>query len=197
MAERRPTTRRADALSNAARIVAAARRTFARVDGLASLEEVAREAGVGIATLYRHFASREALAIAVYEQVFTGELIPALDRAATDPSPLHGLHEAAERLVAVLSREQRLMASTGNFVALTDDLLQRFEGPLSAIVLRAQLAGELRTDLEVGDIPRLLVMFVAGLTVPGLPPGAPQRYLTLVFDGLRPERATALPPLAP
>lgn len=187
--------RRADATSNAARIVTAARRVLTSGDGLGSLEEIAREAGVGIATLYRHFSRREALASAVYTQLFDDEIAPALERARVDPSPVQGLKAAAEALVTMLSRAQGLVASTGNLAALTDQLLQRFADPIDQIVVRAQEAGEMRTDIQRDDIPRLLVMIVAGLTVPGLPPGAHPRYLTLIFDALDPAHATPLPPV--
>jgi len=187
--------RRADATSNAARIVAAARRVFTSGDGLGSLEEIAREAGVGIATLYRHFARREALASAVYTQLFDDELGPALERARQDPSPVHGLKAAAEALLAMLSRAHGLVASTANLAVLTGELLQQFAEPIDEIVVKAQKAGEIRTDIQTDDIPRLLVMIIAGLTVPGLPAGAQHRYLTLVFDGLSPQNATPLPPI--
>ena len=189
-------SRRADATSNAARIVAAARRVFTSGDGLGSLEEVARDAGVGIATLYRHFSRREDLASAVYTQLFDDELAPALERARKDPSPIHGLKAAAEGLLAMLSRAHGLVASTANIASLTAELLKRFADPIDEIVVNAQRAGEVREDIQADDIPRLLVMIIAGLTVPGLPPGAHQRYLSLVFDGLRPQNATPLPPIA-
>lgn len=191
----RAAARRADATSNAARIVAAARRVLTTSDGLGSLEEIAREAGVGIATLYRHFSRREALASAVYTELFDDELAPALERAREDPSPLHGLKAAAEALLTMLSRAQGLVASTGNLAALTDQLLQRFADPLYEIVVKAQEAGEMRDDIQRDDIPRLLVMILAGLTVPGIPQGAHQRYLTLIFDALTPAHATPLPPI--
>lgn len=187
--------RRADATSNAARIVAAARRVFTSGDGLGSLEEIAREAGVGVATLYRHFARRDALASAVYTQLFDDELGPALERARQDPSPVHGLKAAAEALLAMLSQAHGLVASTANLAVLTGELLQRFAEPIDEIVVKAQKAGEIRTDIQTDDIPRLLVMIIAGLTVPGLPAGAQHRYLTLVFDGLSPQNATPLPPI--
>lgn len=192
-----PTTRRADATSNAARIVAAARRVFARGDGLGSLEEIAREAGVGIATLYRHFSRRETLASAVYTQIFDDEFTPALERARQDPSPLQGLKTAAEGLLTMVSRIDGLIASAGNFPALTDDLLRRFTDPIYEIVVHAQEAGELRKDIEADDIPRLLVMAVAGLTVPGITHDVHLRYVTLIFDALKPENATPLPPIRP
>jgi len=187
--------RRSDAVSNAARIVAAARRVFTRGDGLGSLEEIAREAGVGIATLYRHFAHREALASAVYTQIFDDEFAPALEKARLDPSPVNGLRTLAESLLAMVSRIQGLIASAGNFPAVTDDLLRRFTDPLHEIVVKAQKAGELRTDIQADDVPRLFVMPGAGLTVPGITPGAHRRYITLVFDALRPDHATPLPPV--
>lgn len=189
--------RRADARSNAARIVAAARRVFARGDGLGSLEEIAREAGVGIATLYRHFSHRESLASAVFTQILHDEFAPALEAARDDPSPLHGLKTAAEVLVTAVARVDGLIASAGNFPALTDELLRGFTDPIYEIVVRAQQAGELRADIQRDDIPRVLVMAVAGLTVPDLAHGAYLRYVTLVFDALKPEHATPLPPVEP
>lgn len=189
------TPRRADATSNAARIVEAARRVFTRGDGLGSLDEIAREAGVGIATLYRHFARREVLASAVYRQLFDEEIVPALERARHDPSPIHGLRSASEGLLALLSRAHGLVASTANVAALTDELLREFRAPLDELVLAAQRAGEMREDIEGEDIPRLLGMVIAGLTVPGLPAGAQQRYVALMFDALAPAHATPLPPL--
>lgn len=192
-----PATRRADATSNAARIVAAARRVFARGDGLGSLEEIAREAGVGIATLYRHFSHRETLASAVYTQIFDDEFTPALERARQDPSPLQGLKTAAEGLLTMVSRIDGLIASAGSFPALTDELLRRFTDPIYEIVVRAQEAGELRKDIDADDIPRLLVMTVAGLTVPGITHDAHLRYVTLIFDALKPENATPLPSIRP
>lgn len=187
----RTPARRADATSNAARIVAAARRVFARGDGLGSLEEIAREAGVGIATLYRHFAHREALASAVYTQLFDDEFAPALELARLDPSPVHGLRGAAERLSVVMSHELGLIASSGNFAAMTDEMLRRFTMPLQEILLKAQDAGEVRGDLTAEDVPRLLVMVVAGLAVPGISPEEFRRYIGFVFDGLRPPQTSA------
>ena len=117
---------RADATSNAARIVAAARRVLTSGDGLGSLEEIARDAGVGIAPLYRHFSRRETLASAVYAQLFDDEIAPALERARQDPSPTRGLKTAAEGLLAMLSRAQGLVASTANIAAIrkTDSMTQ-------------------------------------------------------------------------
>ncbi|WP_291382479.1 TetR/AcrR family transcriptional regulator [Demequina sp.] len=186
----RTPARRADATSNAARIVAAARRVFARGDGLGSLEEIAREAGVGIATLYRHFAHREALASAVYTQLFEDEFAPALELARNNPSPVHGLRAAAERLSVVMSHELGLIASSGNFAAMTDEMLRRFTMPLQEILLKAQDAGEVRRDLTAEDVPRLLVMVVAGLAIPGISPEDFRRYIGVVFDGLRPPQTS-------
>ena len=97
----------------------------------------------------------------------------------------------------MLSRAQGLVASTANIAALTGELLKQLADPIDEIVVKAQRAGEMREDIQTDDIPRLLVVIIAGLTVPGLPPGAHQRYLTLVFDGLKPQNATPLPPIAP
>lgn len=181
---------RADATLNSERIIAAARRVFTKGDGSGSLEEIAAEAGVGIATLYRHFAHREVLAGAVYTSLIDHEMAPALDAAMDDPSPLHGLQEAAERLTVVISQEVGLVASSGNFAAMTDEMVRRLTIPLQELVRRAQDAGEIRPDLTPEDVPRLLVLVVAGLAVPGTAAEDCHRYLGYLFDGVRPRPST-------
>jgi len=62
-------------------------------------------------------------------------------------------------------------------------------------VLRAQQQGEIRSDLTAEDIPRFLVMAVAGLALPGTAPSLRARFIALLFDSLNPANATPLPPL--
>jgi AcrR family transcriptional regulator len=182
--------RRVDARSNTARIVAASRRVFCAGDS--SLEKIATEAGVGIATLYRHFPNREALARAVFDDLFESDLLPLLRDADEADSPRASLMAVAERLLELIGRERGLIAFAGNYVELTGEALQRFSDPLHTILLRAQSLGEIRDDLVAEDIPRFLVMGVAGLSLPGTTPTARRRYLTLIFDALSPLTATRL-----
>lgn len=72
-------TMRVDAAASVSRIIEAAKRVFAAGDGSGTLNRIAKEAGVGIATLYRHFPNRETLAMAVYQQVFIRDIQPIFE----------------------------------------------------------------------------------------------------------------------
>lgn len=183
---------RADAAGSVARIVAAARRVFSIGDGSGTLDRIAREAGVGIATLYRHFPNRESLARAVYDQIFVGEIQPLLDELEGTDTPRRVLLDLAERLLAVLDRDRGLARSLGNVAEATRDLMRRNEEAIARAVTRAQAAGHLRPDVVPADIPNLMTMVAAGFgSIPGT--SARRRYLNLLLDGLDPAQAQPLP----
>ncbi|WAL68502.1 helix-turn-helix domain containing protein [Amycolatopsis cynarae] len=187
--------RRVDALSNTARIIAAARRVFGRGDGSGSLEKIAAEAGVGIATLYRHFPNREALARAVFDDLFDTEIAPMLQGVAHGGTLRGSLTDVVERILDLLIEERGLISFAGNFIELASETLSRFAQPLRELLGRAQAGGEVRQDLLAEDLPRILVMGVAALTLPGTTKAVRNRYLTLIFDALDVRGATPLPPL--
>ena len=179
--------RRADARRNRERLLTAAAAAFA-AGGDPSLEKVARDAGVGIGTLYRHFPSREALVEAVYR----GELA-AVCAAADD---LLAEHEPAAALRLWLDRyadfvaTKRGMADT--FRAMVGDgtlasarTRESVDGAVATLLAAGARAGSLRGDVEPDDVVTLLVgTFVA---VDGLDDRARvARLLDLVCDGLRP-----------
>lgn len=186
-------TLRTDALSSIGRILEAARHALER-PGSVTLNVIAREAGVGIATLYRHFPNRESLAAAVMERVFAEEVRPLLAEFCASDASREELLSVAERLVGILERERGVVESAGNIAAVTGEYLVR-DHELRDTIVRAQAAGNLRPDLEPGDVPALLAMVT---TLPGLLDAAPdarRRYLSLLLDGLNPARAVALPAL--
>lgn len=185
---------RVDAAASMARILGAARRVFSLGDGSGTLNRIAKEAGVGIATLYRHFPNREALALAVYDEVFAAEVQPIFDEFEKTDAPREVLLELGERLLAVLDRERGLVRSLANLAEATRDLMGRNEAAIEQAVRRAQAAGTLRADITPEDIPNLMTMIAAGF---GSIPAGPhrRRYLSLLLDSLNPAQAHRLPTL--
>ena len=187
-------TRRRDALANSERLIAAARKVFAS-GGQGSLEEIASEAGVGIATLYRHFSGRESLTRAVYRSIMRDELLPLLRQSCAQGSARQSFLLIVERLLELLDRERGLIASSADFAVLTDDLLREFLEPFAVLLQHAQQANEIRADLQPYDIPRVLSILVVGLSTPPASPADRRRYVSLVFDAMGPDQAESLPPL--
>jgi AcrR family transcriptional regulator len=187
-------TRRRDALANSERLIAAARKVFAS-GGQGSLAEIAGEAGVGIATLYRHFSGRESLTRAVYRSIMRDELLPLLRQPRAQGSARQSFLLIVERLLDLLDRERGLIVSSANFAVLTDDLLREFLEPFAVLLQHAQQANEIRADLQPYDIPRVLSILVVGLSTPPASPADRRRYASLAFDAMRPDRAEPLPAL--
>jgi AcrR family transcriptional regulator len=179
---RRP--KRADARRNYDKLIAAGREAFTESDRAASLEDIARRAGVGIGTLYRHFPTRTDLIEAVYV-----EEVETLCRSADDLSDappwdalvvwLHRFigyvatkHALAEELFAVADRDSEVFKSCrGAFYAAGEPLLQR-----------AQQAGAVRPDVSIDDV----VKMVGGIAkIQGTDPETVDRILSVALDGLR------------
>jgi AcrR family transcriptional regulator len=177
---------RTDAISSVTRILDAARSVFATGDGTGTLNKIAQEAGVGIATLYRHFPNRQTLARAVYERLFTSEIEPLLTQLESGDAPREELLEVAERIADVARRERGLVASLGGLGAATADLLAPHAEAFDALVARGQAAGNLRTGLAGADVPHLLAMFASAAAALEVDADARRRYLDLFLDALRP-----------
>ena len=175
---RRP--QRADARRNYDALVEAARDAFASEGTRVALEEIARRAGVGIGTLYRHFPTRRQL----LEGVYVHE-VDALCAAAAEVSAL----PPWEALVAWL---QRFVAYTATKRAILEELAAGsplfstcFEAIIAAgepILTRAQASGDARTDVTFDDLLRL----ISGITM--MPYGDEaqrQRVVGIAIDGVR------------
>lgn len=171
---------RKDAARNYDALLAAAREAFAEHGADASLEDIARRAGVGIGTLYRNFPTRRAL----FESVYADE-VNALCEAALEVAEL----EPWAALTAWLDRFTGYMVTKRAVrEALEDDSeifgacresMYAAGGPLFT---RAQEAGEVRGDMEFGDLLRL----VAGVTATSFPDEAQRdRVLGIALDGVR------------
>jgi AcrR family transcriptional regulator len=182
---------RVDAARNYERIIVAAGQAFEENGPDVSLEEVARRAGVGVATLYRRFRTRDQLVRAVVDHVLTTEIEPA--SAAETDDPWHDLVTCLQATVDVLAGRQ-VVSALARETNLTDpQLLHRYIAAMDRPLRRAAAAHLVRPELEGRDLAAVVVMALATIH-PGDPRGADRRrYLALLVDGLRPA-ATTLPP---
>lgn len=186
---------RADARRNRERILTAARAVFAERGIDAPMATVARRAGVGVATLYRHFPTRDALVRGAYaHQVETCSR--ALTDALADPDPWRGFRHLVETVCA-LHREERGFpaAFLAAFPESTSEHGHRAEQDLKALVRRAQAAGALRPDFHPSDIAVVLLAH-CGL-VAALPDdaAASRRLVAYLLQSFRADAATAPLPL--
>ncbi|ATL28435.1 TetR/AcrR family transcriptional regulator [Streptomyces formicae] len=199
--QRRVPRPRADALRNRERIVAAAREMFVEHGPDVPLDEVARRAGVGNATVYRHFADRPELVRQVVLSVTDRVADHAEESIATadaDPGKAFDalrtfVHAAADERIGALCP----LLSEG-FDPYHPELLdgrERLEGAIAGLMERARAAGQLRTDIAVGDL--MVALSQLARPLPGTAcPGADSfihRHLQLFLDGLMAPARSELP----
>lgn len=185
--------RRADAFANVNRIVAAAREVFSIHGDSATLTDVAAAAGVGNATLYRHFANRQALAAAVYEDIFVTEVEPVITQLVESEAPRESFLDVIERLTEVMCQQRPLLSSLDHLAELTVALLNRNSELVAAIVATGQAKGELRLDLTADDVATFVAMVTTASVALDQPPELRRRYLSLMLDALNPVGAQPLP----
>jgi AcrR family transcriptional regulator len=188
---------RADAARNSERIAGAAREVYAEGGPDATLEDIARRAGVGIATLYRHFPNKEELVRAAVEQSIAEQLSPAIDKALSDDDPRRGLVTLMEATLSMVASEHNTLAAANNSGALTAEVTSPLLDSLTLLTRRGQEAGVIRDDLVPDDIHRVMGM-LAGVLASMDPTGDGwRRYVALMLDGLSPVGASPLPPAVP
>jgi AcrR family transcriptional regulator len=179
---------RADARRNGERLVTAARAVFAQQGGAASMDAIAKEAGVGIGTLYRHFPKRIDVVEAVYRED-VDELVNAAEAFVADLGPWPALSAWLEAFVAYASSKRRFLNELHEAFEENPQLKvvsrERIEGALSIVLGRAQAAGVVRTDLDAPDLMQLLGSMCMSVT---LTPEQSARLLVVIEDGLRPPR---------
>ncbi|MGO9083033.1 MAG: TetR/AcrR family transcriptional regulator [Streptosporangiaceae bacterium] len=190
-----PRAMRADAQRNRQRLLAAASAAFAEhgADD-ACLEEIARRAGVGIGTLYRHFPNRQALLEAVYRDQVEA-LSARADELLTAAEPGAALTAWLRALVAFSAAKSRLteamLAGLGKDSELLSSCGASIRDRAEALLARAQQAGVVRADAEAQDVIRLVhAVNIAAQRAP-VDPGQTERLLGLVLDGLRPQPPAA------
>ena len=162
----------------------AAKAGFAETGPEVSLEEIARRAGLGIGSLYRHFPTRDALVGAVYRREVEA-LAGAVDGLLTAHRPGEALRLWMLQLVDYVAAKKVIVAA---LAGPTDDLYavsgQLIAQSLDRLVSAARTAGEVRADLRAADLKRLMSGFFAGAGEDGWADSA-RRLVDLLMDGLR------------
>jgi AcrR family transcriptional regulator len=188
---------RADAARNRAAVVAAAREVFAEQGLDAPLDEIARRAGIGNATLYRRFPTRADLVAAVFADRMAEDL-DAVAAALADPDPWRGFATYVRHLTELQARDRGIADLVTMDVSRAPEIERlrvRAYDQLVELAERARTAGALRPDVTAEDVA-LALMANAGLVerTEGIAAAASRRLVHLLLDGLRAEGATEGPP---
>ena len=178
---------RADRLRNRERLVAAAKDAFTKVGAGAPLEAIARSAGVGIGTLYRHFPTREALLAAVYRRELA-QLADAAERLLAEMRPLAALEAWLRRLVDYMATKRviapALHASPGGGAEAFAQSGPTLMGAMQRLAQAAIASGDIRADIKPDDLVRMLAGLSYGYDQPDWEASA-RRLITVMLAGLR------------
>ena len=185
--EKSPRKPRADAVRNRERVLEAAKVVFGAGGAEASLEAVARAAGVGIGTLYRHFPTREALFEAVYGREVQ-QLADLAEQLKQEAQPVDALRQWLRSNVQFVATKKGMSAALALAAYKNSELFSysfdRLTRAVSGLLDRAIAAGEIRDDISPEDVLRALV----GMCYMHDQPGWQTSVLRLVdvfIDGLR------------
>ena len=181
--------KRADARRNYEKVLAAARAAFAEGGESTALEEIARRAGVGIGTLYRHFPNRQALLEALYVDEVEEVCRSAAKLDGADPwEALTGWFEG---FIGYLATKRALAAELLNYLDQDAALFTVCRASLfeagEPLLKRAQEAGVVRPDVNIAEV----IQMVVGIAkIPASDPAQTEHILRVALDGLRyrPER---------
>ncbi|MDI5969626.1 helix-turn-helix domain-containing protein [Streptomyces sp. SL13] len=191
---------RADARHNRHRVIDAARAAFAERGLDVTMREIARRAGVGIATLYRRFPTKESLIAEAFAEQLDA-CVAALDAALADPDPWRGFRAVIEKVCAMQAVDRGFTAAF--LAAFPDDvgygrLIARNARGFAELTRRAKAAGRLRADFEPDDV-KLLIMANGGLGAgsPATAPAASRRLVALLLQSLSAHPADPPAPLPP
>ena len=178
---------RADARRNYERLVAAARAVFEREGGGASTEAIAREAGVGAGTLYRHFPKRIDIVEAVYRDDVQ-ELEQAAATCVATLEPWEALTAWLQAFVRYALGKRRFLTELHEAFEKNPELRsasrERVEGAATTVLGYAQRAGAVRDDLDGPDLMQLISAMCMSAT---LTADQSERLLRVIEDGLRPQ----------
>jgi AcrR family transcriptional regulator len=186
-ATRTPRQPRADAVRNRERVLDAAKAVFSAGGPDASLEAVARHAGVGIGTLYRHFPTREALFEAVYRREVE-QLTDLAEQLKVDTEPVEALRRWLCSGVEFVATKKGMSAALALAVNKSSELtaysFEHLTRAVGGLLDRAVAAGEIRADISPDDLLRALVGMCYLHDQPGWQASV-LRLLDVFVDGLR------------
>jgi AcrR family transcriptional regulator len=195
-----PQPRRSDSRDNRERILEAARGAFA-VEGLnVPMREIARRAGIGPATLYRHFPTKEALAVEAFaDQMHVCHVV--VDEGLADPDPWRGFCLVIEKIFDLHARDRGFTAAFMSAFPNAVDFVSLREYALVSIAelaRRAKDAGRLRPDFVIDD---LILVLMANRGIRAAPPAArvaaSRRFAALAIQAFQASpQAAPLPPAA-
>lgn len=180
---------RADAVRNRARVLEVAYETFAAEGLSVPIDEIARRAGVGAGTVYRHFPTKEDLFGAVVQSRL--QHVIADGRALLeDPGPGEALYMFLRSMVLDWgAADQGLVDALGGLgidvASVAPDAEDAFRGLLGELLLAAQHAGTVRADV---DVPEIKALMVGCQAMQGYDKARAARVTDVVIDGLRPPR---------
>jgi len=179
---------RADARRNYDRLLSEARTTFAAQGTDASLEDVARRAGVGIGTLYRHFPNRQALMNAVFQEALTALLARSRELAEAD-QPCSALVEWLGAIVTHAGEyrglAQALMSASGDETSALTSCHVPLRQAGARLLTRAQSSGAVRADVSIDDLLQLTNAIALAAEQTPADPALADRLLRLTLQGLK------------
>jgi AcrR family transcriptional regulator len=186
LAQRKP---RADALRNRERILEIAKAAFTRSGANISLDDVAKQAGIGAGTLYRHFPTRDALLEAVY-RTEVEKLAAAERELAAKLPPIEALRAWMLLFVDYIAAKQIIAPALNTLVGGPSKLFEtsgaQIKGAIHALVERAIESGDIRPDLDPLDLLRALVGVSNVASAPNWAQSA-KRLVEILIIGSRPQ----------
>jgi AcrR family transcriptional regulator len=175
---------RADARRNYGRLVVAARKVFTEEGGQASMEAIAREAGVGIGTLYRHFPKRIDVVEAVY-RTDVEELLQTAERVVAELEPWSAVVAFLEAFVRYAQGKRTFLNELHEAFEKNPNLRSQcresIDSAMDLVFSRAQRAGVVRADVDGSDIMQLVGPMCTSATLSG---DQCTRLLATILDGL-------------
>jgi AcrR family transcriptional regulator len=185
-----PRALRADAERNRQRVLEVAQEVFAKEGLSAPIDEIARRAGLGVGTLYRHFPTKEAL----FEAIVVGRMEGLVSHAragAKADDPGSAFFDFLERMVAEGAAKKDFLtalAGTGVDMQRIAAIKQQMKRAVAVLLERAQKARAVRDDVETVDVLTLVMGSVGAADQHGAGPRERSRLLAVIFDGLRAPR---------
>jgi AcrR family transcriptional regulator len=179
---------RADAARNRERVLAVARKLLARGDSSLQMNQLARAAGVGVATVYRHFPTRQDLLEALVNEHLQALLDTAREAEASD-EPRAGLQRFLRALLDLMLADiglAEVLNAARDAHPQTTQLKAGFLAATERLLARAHRSGVVRAEVQADDIRRLMCGLEHAVRIGGNPKVFADRYLTILLDGLRP-----------